>query len=255
MNILKVLIRFQTGRRIKEGFSIGYNIIFPILLISILGVLTRNQFGDVITSYQYYTVVMIPFCACMALITAAYAGKEEAYAKTAVRIVMAPISERQIVLSKIFSCTIVFSICNCFTFVICGFIWQLPRGIEWILICLLLVAMSFLVAAIGVLLGTGMKNFLFIKNLINLPVGLCAVAAGVFFPLGTSNPVVQGVLNLSPLTHVNRYLFAMLFDHMKSGVCILILIHVVVGVFISIFAITTFKKEEFLHGDLPGYKE
>lgn len=255
MSILKVLISFQAGRRIKDGFTIGYNIIFPTLLISILGMLTKNQFGDVITSYQYYTIVIIPFCACMALITAAYAGKEEAYAKTAVRIILAPISEKQIVLSKIFSCAIVFSICNCFTFVLCGFIWKLPKRTEWFLICILLVAMSFCVAAIGVLLGTGMKNFLFIKNVINLPLGLCAVAAGVFFPLGTSNPVVQGVLNLSPLTHVNRYLFAMLFDHMKSGVCFLILFHVVIGVFVSILAIRTFKKEEFLHGDIPGYKE
>ena len=85
MSILKVLISFQAGRRIKDGFTIGYNIIFPTLLISILGMLTKNQFGDVITSYQYYTIVIIPFCACMALITAAYAGKEEAYAKTAVQ--------------------------------------------------------------------------------------------------------------------------------------------------------------------------
>lgn len=255
MDILKALISFQTGRRIKDGFSIGYNIVFPIILISILGVLTRSQFGDVITSFQYYTVVIIPFCACMALITAAYASKEEAYAKTAVRIIVAPLNERQIVLSKIFSCTIVFSICNCFTFVVCGIIWRLPRGIERILICILLVSMSFCVAAIGVLIGTGMKNFLFIKNLINLPIGLCAVAAGVFYPLGTSNPVVQGIFNLSPLTHVNRYLFVMLFDHMKSGVCFLILIHIVIGGLVSILAIKTFKKEEFLHGYISSYKE
>ncbi|WP_455716042.1 ABC transporter permease [Anaerosporobacter sp.] len=253
MNGLKVLTSFQIGRRIKDGFSVGYNIVFPMVLTLILGVLTRNQFDDVITSYQYYTVVMIPFCACMALITAAYAGKDEAYTKTAVRFVMAPISERQIVLSKIFSCTIVFSTCNCFTFVVCGCIWKLPKKVEWILICLLLVAMSFCVATIGVFIGIGMKNFLFVKNLVNLPIALCAVAAGVFYPFGTSNPLVQDILNLSPLTHVNSYLFAILFDHMKSGVYLLILIHVVIGVFVSILAVKTFKKEVFLHGDLSGY--
>lgn len=128
-------------------------------------------------------------------------------------------------------------------------------GKRWILICLLLVAMSYCVAAIGVFIGISMKNFLLVKNIINLPIALCAVAAGVFYPFGTSNPVVQGILNLSPLTHVNRYLFAILFDHMKLGVYLLILYHVVIGVLVSVLVIKTFKKEVFLHGDLPGYKE
>lgn len=255
MNELKALTSFQIGRRIKDGFSIGYNIIFPLVLIGILGVLTKNQFSDVITSYQYYTVVIIPFCTCMALITAAYAAKDEAYAKTAVRYVMAPISEKQIVLSKILSCTIVFSICNCFTFVVCKSIWKLRGKSEWILICLLLVAMSFCIATIGVFIGISMKNFIFVKNIINLPIGLCAVAAGVFYPFGTSNPVIQGILNLSPLTHINRNLFAILFDHMKLGVFVLILIHVVIGIIVSILAIKTFKKEVYIHGDLPSYQK
>lgn len=260
MEQIQSYLKFQIGRRAKDGFSVGYNIIFPFILVGLLGVLTRNNFGhqitsQQITSYQYYTVVLITFCASMSIITAAYAAKEEAYEKTAIRIIMAPISEKGIVFVKIVSCSIVFSICNCFTFILCGLIWKIPLGIEWLAILLLLIGMSYVVAGIGILVGTGMKNFLLVKNVINIPITLFAVAGGAFYPFGSLHPVVNGLINLSPLTWVNRSIFAVLYDGQFGLILRVIAIHFIVGTVCFLVANRVFKKEEYMNGDLPSYKE
>lgn len=255
MGQIQSFLKFQIGRRAKDGFSVGYNVIFPLVLIGLLGVLTKNNFSQQVTSYQYYTVALITFCASMSVITAAYAAKEEAYQKTAIRILMAPIEYKGIVFVKIVSCSIIFSICNCFTFILCGLIWKLPFGHEWLFILLLFIAMSYVVAGIGVIIGTGMNNFLLIKNVINIPIALFAVAAGAFYPFSSLHPVVKCLINLSPLTWVNRSIFAVLYDGQYSLILTVIVIHIIAGTICFALANRVFKKEEYINGDLPSYKE
>ncbi|WP_167957174.1 ABC transporter permease [Anaerosporobacter faecicola] len=255
MRELWTLTIFQMKRRVRDGFSIGYNVIFPLVITALLGLLTKKQFTQTITSYQYYALVMIPFCATMSIITAAYAGKEDAYAKTASRYLIAPIHEKNIVVAKILSCSLIFSCCNGVTFFVCCALWHIPSSENWWLIFLLLCVLSFVIASIGVLIGTGMKNFLVLKNVINIPIGLCAVAAGVFYPFGTSDRLIQSLQNLSPLTWINRFVFAALYDCRSKEIGILIVILVMVGVGMTALAVKNFQKEEFIHGDLPGYQK
>lgn len=255
MNDVSAFLGFQIKRRMKDGFAVGYNVILPLILIALLGVLTRNNFGSLITSYQYYTIVLIPFCCVMSLITASYATKEEAYAKTAIRILMSPLEEGDIVKVKIMSCTLVFTLCNGITFLIASLIWNLPIGPEWLLILLLLGSLSYVVSAIGVIVGVGMKNFLLVKNIINLPIALMGAAAGAFYPIGTLHPVLQVMMNLSWLTWVNRSIFALLYDHKMTLIVIVIVLQCLVGTVCMWVAEKAFQKGEYLNGDLPGYKE
>ena len=107
------LLKANINRRIKDGFAVGYNIIFPLLLIGLLGFVCKRSFKDnLVTGYQYYGMVLIPFCIFLSIITAAYAGKDDAYANTADRVLIAPVSVFAIVLSKIIAETIVFMLCS-----------------------------------------------------------------------------------------------------------------------------------------------
>ncbi len=247
-------LKLNIRRRFTDGFSVGYNIIFPIIMIILLGLLCRNYSYGIISSYHYYTVVTIPFCIVMAMITAAYGGKDDAYAKTAERVLLAPISIGAIVAAKIISCTIVIAICSILTYIGCSIILKMSMQSMGYIV-LLFLTLSFCICAMGTFIGLGMKNFIFIKNIMNLPICLFAILAGTFFPIGTFHKGFQFIINLSPITWINRSIFLSLYDYDNSMISIICLTLTVAGIIFGILAVITFKKGEYISGSLPSYEE
>ena len=247
---LKINIR----RRFTDGFLLGYNIIFPILIIALLGVLCRNISYGKINSYKYYTIVSIPFCIVMALITAAYAGKDDAYAKTAERVLLCPISIKTIVISKIISSMISIFLCGIIVYIGGSLIFNIDfKDIGYI--GLLLFLLSFCVSALGTYIGLGMKNFLVVKNFISIPISVFAILGGSFFAFGSSNKIIQFFINCSPFTWINRSIFLVLYDKNYDLITSLYLILAGAGILFTALAIVTFKKEEYMDGSLLGYEE
>lgn len=249
------MLRQNIKRRATDGFAFGYNIVFPILIIFLLGILCRNGFHSEITSYQYYIVVSIPFCASMAIITAVYSGKDDAFAKTAQRVLVSPVYVESIVFSKIISCTLVFSFCNIFVLLTTSVIWKLEILKYLMSLIILFMSMSFLISAMGTFIGLGMKNFMVIKNIITVPIGVFAIAAGTFFPIGTSNDKLKIIINMSPLTWINRGIFLTLYDNSTAMLWCVIAFSIIVGVIFTKISIVTFNKEEYIYGDLPSYEK
>lgn len=212
MSVFLTLFKSSLGRRIRDGFAIGYNLVFPLLLIILLGFLTKDNYTEIINSFQYYTLVTIPFCTLFCIITSAYGGKEDAAFGTAVRLIQAPINRWHIIISKLLADTVVFSFCNALVLTVCYFIFSLPLSGRFTAVILLFTAETFLACGFGLLLGLGIKNFIVVKNLINLPICIFAVLGGSFFPIGSLKPFWETILYLSPLTWVNRSIFRYLYD-------------------------------------------
>lgn len=240
-------------RRLKDSFLIGYNIIFPIIMIGLIGYLSSENYGNTFTGYHYYSIVMLPFCIAMVVITAAFAAKEEAYKKTAVRFLFAPISMTHIVLSKLLSITIVVCICNLLVLAFAWLVFGLPIVAQIFPLIIILASETFAVSAIGLFIGFGMRNFIIIKNLLNIPIIIAAILGGVFFPIGTFNHGWQLIIKLSPLTWINRGEFLCIYDNNNILLWKIAMITTAVGIIFTILAVILFKKEEFIHGNLPGY--
>lgn len=249
------LLGHDLKRRRKDSFIIGYQIIFPIVMIVLLGYLSSESYGSRFTGYHYYSVVMLPFCIAMAIITTAYAAKEDAYKKTAVRLLIAPVSNRHIVLARLISCTIVISICNLLVFGFALLMFKLPATGNLISVMIMLTAETFMICAIGLLIGFGMKNFIVIKNLLNIPVFLAAVLGGSLFPIGTLNHGWRLIMEISPLTWINRGMFLCIYDKNMMILWRSTIVLVCMGMVFTVLAVRLFKKEEFIHGDMPGYEK
>ena len=257
MSVFLTLFKSSLGRRIRDGFAIGYNVVFPLVLIILLGFLTKNNYTEIINSFQYYTLVTIPFCTLFGIITSAYGGKEDAAFGTAVRLIQAPINRWHIILSKLLADTVVFSLCNALVLTVCYFIFRLPLSGRFTAVILLYTAETFLACGFGLLLGLGIKNFIVVKNLINLPICIFAVLGGSFFPIGSLKPFWQTLLYLSPLTWMNRSIFRYLYDGevYRNQLYRLSFVFFAAGFVICLVAVIHFKKEEFLNGNIPGYKK
>lgn len=248
-------LKLNMKRRVMDGFALGYNIIFPVIMILLTGFLCKGLYKGEITGFQYYSVVMIPFCTLMGIVTAAYAGKDDAYAKVAQRVLVSPITKEAIVLSKVISCTLVFAGCSILVYVFTFIFAPIPDGKTMAAVLTLFVSISFFISAVGTLIGLGMKNFLAIKNVMTIPICIAAILGGTFFPIGSFQKDIQMLINLSPLTWINRSMFLALYDHNQSLLWKISVILIMTGVISTFLAVASFQKEEYIYGDIPGYEK
>lgn len=256
MIAFRVLLKANILRRMKDGFAVGYNIIFPLILIGLLGFICKNSFKDeIVTGYQYYGVVMIPFSIFLSIITAAYAGKDDAYSKTADRILIAPISHLTIVCSKIVSETIIFTGCSVLVLFVTSLLWNVCSISNIAGISFLYLSITFFITSVGTYIGLGMKDFMKIKNIINIPILIFAILGGCFFRFGTFDKVTQFVLDLSPLTWINRCCFNYLYDQDSNLLCIICIVLIIIGLLFTFMAVKFFKREEYGYGELPSYEK
>ncbi|MEG0295784.1 MAG: ABC transporter permease [Clostridium sp.] len=248
MNGFSVLFKLGMKKRIKDSFLIGYAIMFPILLIAILGYMASNFYSgeNGITSFYYYSLVTMPFCIFLTSVTLVYITREESLSKCGERFIIAPISKVAIVLSKILPSTIVTAIFNLVTILVCKFIFRVDFKERILEIILLFSALAFLSCAIGTFIGLCTKDFMTVKNFISTPIMIMALLGGAFFPIGSLGGIFEIISYVSPLTWINKGLFMMLNDNNMTIYFIALISTLILGLIFLVGAITKFKKEAFL---------
>jgi ABC-2 type transport system permease protein len=245
MNGFIPILYINISKRFKEGYALGYNVIFPLILIGLLGLMSKSTPHGGITSFQYYHVVMIPFCMLMSMITAAYAGKDDAFANTAKRVLLTPVGTPALVIGKVTACTIVITVFSFFTYLFLGLFIPVDftkSGYVFILFTML----TFMSSAVGCLIGLSIKKFIHLKNIMNIPICILGIFGGSFFPYYN---------NFSLMTWINRSIFLYLYDNQSNLLIFLCGALCLVGIFIVTLTIYFFQKEEYYVGSLPGYEK
>jgi len=240
---LGTLFQLALKRRSKDFFVLFYNMIFPIIVIVLLGYLTSKSYSKDFTSYHYYTVVMIPFCSLMGVTTVSYAAQEEKTFKTVYRYMAAPISKGELVVAKFLSCVIVFALCSIVTLGISKLLFNMEFNGRFLWIVLLLICESAAVTGIGLFLGLACKSLDTLRNFLNLPIVIFGFLGGVFFPVNFFQPVLSGMIKLSPLTWVNRGIVSCLFDNNVHILWIVSAVFLLTGCIAAGLTVKFFKKE------------
>ena len=248
MSGLSVLFDFAFKKRIKDSFLIGYGVMFPLILITILGYMGTNYYSgeNGITSYYYYTMVLIPFCTFLGSVTFVYVSREESEAKCGERFIIAPIDKKAIILSKIIPATIVTMMYNFILMIVCRFLFKINFCGRFLEIYLLYAALGFMSCAIGTFIGFCTRDFMQIKNFISTPILIMAVLGGTFFPIGSLGGIVEKISYISPLTWINRAIFLIMKDNRSNIYTYTLSLVLVIGVIFVLLAIKKFKKEVYL---------
>lgn len=239
---------FQLGlkRRSKDFFIIFYSVVFPIVIILLLGYLTSKSYGVEFTSYEYYAIVLIPFCLFMGITSVTYAAVEEKRMKTSYRYMVAPISKTSLIMSKFLSFLVALMVCNIIVLIISKLLFHLPIEGNIVYLIILLLCESVAITGLGLFFGLASKSFATIQNFLNIPIMIFGFLGGAFFPVGSQNPVLSFIINLSPLTWINRGIMNCLY---LFDVTILLYISVIlflIGMLFTLLTIKHFKKEAFV---------
>lgn len=240
------LLNIGIRRRSKDFFILFYNVIFPIVIIMLLGYLTSKSYGTSFTSYHYYTIVMIPFCELMGITSIAYAAQDERMHHTSYRYMVAPITRTELVLSKFFSCAIMLLICDIVVLVISKLMFHIPFNGKITFIIFLFISETVIITGIGLFLGLACKNFAAIQNILNIPITIFGFLGGVFFPIGSVSSFISFIIDLSPLTWVNRGIIACIYENNMHVLIVTSIVFISVGIIITMLTVKFFKREAFI---------
>lgn len=233
-------------RRSKDFFIIFYSIVFPIVIIALLGYLTSKSYGLNFSSYEYYAIVMIPFCLLMGITSVAFAAVDEKRMRLSYRYMVAPISKSSLIFSKFLSCVTALMVCNILVLLISKFFFHLPiLGFGMYLIVLLLCE-SIAITGLGLFFGLASKRFATIQNFLNLPIMIFGFLGGAFFPVSSLNPVLSFIINLSPLTWINRGIMYYLYVSDTTILLYTSFLLFTIGILFTLLTIKYFKKEAFV---------
>lgn len=248
MNGFKVLFSFGMKRRMKDSFIIGYSVIFPLFLIGVLGYIASGYFSGngEINSFKYYTLVLIPLSILMGMITIAYVAKEENTFRVSYRFITAPLNVKEIVIAKLLTSTIAMSLWNIIVLTLCKFLFKINFNGRFIEIGLLLTAETFMTVSLGIFIGLCTKNFMMVKNLLNIPIMIFGILGGAFFPVGSLGKIFNVISYISPLIWINRGLILMIYDNNMFLYLGALIITITIGGIFTVGSIRFFKKEAFL---------
>lgn len=200
MNNFLSMFLFGLKRRSKDFFIIIYNLVLPIILVIALGYLMSPNYKNIISSYQYYAIVLIPFFISLSASTALYNSKEDKIHMVAGRIISSPVKNSNIVSSKILSSTIVLIVITTLLVILCNFLFKMRLGINILPVLLLYICFIFVITSLGYFIGFTCKNEETIRNYMNLPICIFAFMGGSFFPVGSLNPVIDKILKFHLFT-------------------------------------------------------
>lgn len=110
---------------------------------------------------------------------------------------------------------------------------------------ILLLCESIAISGLGLFFGLASKNFATIQNFLNLPIMIFGFLGGAFFPVSSLNPIPSFIVNLSPLTWINRGIMYCLYVSDATILLYTSTVLFIVGMLFTLLTINYFKKEAF----------
>lgn len=243
MRNLLLICKEDFKNLIKNPMWLFYGTLFPILLVVILGFLTKDSYGNEVTSYDYYVITLMIYSILTSGMTSANAFMEEKIRKANMRIIYAPGSVKSIYLSKIMASFAFSFLCHLFDMIVLCMIYHIHITAVPQIVILFGLTEVFSVA-LGVMFCCIFKTEAMANQILSVVINLFAILGGLMFPMDGFGKVVRGISYLSPAKWLVNTTFCMIYDNNFSWFypTVLVLIFVIAAVFAV--CDKTFRKED-----------
>ncbi|MBK1812781.1 ABC transporter permease [Clostridium sp. YIM B02505] len=247
MNLIKI-VKFDIVNIIRNPTLVIANTIFPLILIGVIGFITKGGYGSLsINSYDYYGVTLMIFTAIMLAMTATNTFMEEKVKKGNTRIIYAPVSKTEIYLSKLIATYIVGTVCYSFIILLAQYILNMNFGGENVLYVVLLInVLSLFGCCLGTMFCSIFKKEQLANSIMQIPILIFVFLGGSFFPVENLGKLITKISVISPIRWITECVFKIIYDNdfsMYMSTLSVILAFCIVCIIITHI---TFKPEEYV---------
>ena len=200
-----------------------YSTLFPFLLIVVMGYLSRDLFGEAVTSYDYYFVTFFVYCAANSATIAANSFMEEKLRAGNMRILYAPLDPHLLYRSKIIASWLFSSILHLGTAALCIPVFSLHVDNVTVLIGML-VSLELFSCIFGVLMCLLFHSEHLANQVITIVLPIFGVLGGVFFSLDRYGAAAAFLSRLSFMKWVITAAFQAVYDDITIHAVLVILV-------------------------------
>lgn len=242
MNLLKI-VKFDFMNILRNPMLVIVNTIFPLLMIFIMGFVTRNGYNaSSISSYDYYGVSIMIFTSLMICMSATNAFMEEKVKRGNTRIAFTPVSKTQIYLSKIIATYFLGTISYTLILLAGQFIFNIRFGGNNLIYIILLINMvSLFGSCLGVMFCSIFKQEEMANSIMQIPIMIFVFFGGTFFQTASLGKIIEKVSYLSPVKWVTECAFQVIYDNNFTLYLPTLAILVVAAIICIIICQITFK--------------
>jgi ABC-2 type transport system permease protein len=240
-------MKFDFESIIKNPALLISNTLLPLILIGLLGFVTKSNYGNQgMSSFDYYGVTMMVLSALLVVMTATNVFMEERVKQPNTRMIYTPIPKYYIYGSKILSTSIVGFICLDSITILGQYIFQINFGGAFLIYFLILLnALVFFSSCFGVMLCCLLKTEEKASSIGQLPIIFSVVLGGVFFNIYGLGRIMSTISNLSPVKWILESSFRVIYDHNLNMVFPVTLSILFVAVLCVLVCQKTFRTEEY----------
>jgi len=215
MNFIKIAKRDLINILHNPALIIS-NTILPLVLIGVLGFVTKSNFGTtLINSYDYQGVnMLILSVALFVAITTSNAFMEEKVMRGNMRIAYAPVRKFEMVMSKIVSSYVFISICYGLLVPFCQYVLGLNMGggnFMWFL--LLLNVLGFFGCCFGAMFCCIFRSEEQANSIMQIPLFIFIFLGSVLIRIHRLGKVVNMIANISPVKWVVGCSYQIIYDN------------------------------------------
>lgn len=247
MSFFKI-VKFDLKNLFKTPMLVIVNIVEPLALYVILGVIMKNKFSsNTMSSFDFYAVTTLIISATMIVMTTSNIFLDEKVKRGNKRVIYAPISKAEVYLSKLVS-SFIFAI---ILFDILAFIEQYVfkcnfGGKNIIFIIILIDALTFFACSLSTAGCCVLKNEDKANSVIPLITSVFLLFSGIFVPLGQVGKIMKVLSALSPVRYVTECSMQIIYDNNFNLFGMTIIMMIVLSIICIFICQLTFKIEEYV---------
>lgn len=197
----------------KNPVLVGYNTVFALVLILILGFLCGGNYADIKDAYQYYTVSLVIYGMVNGAMTASNCFMERDIKRPNLRIIYSPVGSFPIYFSKIVSSFVFDYVLHLALIAVLCPLLHVTLGASPALFILLMAPVEFSAAALGVFFCCIFKSEESTSSLLSTLVSIFSFLGGTFFSLDGMGSAIAFTSRLSPVKWLNDAFFALSCDN------------------------------------------
>lgn len=191
-----------------------YGTAFPFLLVLIFGFLSGGQYGNTITSYDYYGITMMVYIVFNTATIAANSFMEERIKQGNMRVIFAPVPNAYMYVSKITASVIFSTVCHLFVLFLLAILLNVNfGGAHAGYIISILILFEIFASILGVLFCCIFKSENTSNQVLSMMINLTALLGGLFFRLDGFGKTIEAISYLSPVKWIVTSMFHIIYDN------------------------------------------
>lgn len=246
MNLLR-MFKMDFMNTAKNPTLFLCNTVFPLVIILIMGFITKASYGSKVTSYDYYGVTMTIFFAFEIATTEANTFMEKKVKPGNVRLIYSPTHTSNIFLSKILACSAFAGICYTILMVVEDKVFNIKLGGEnFIYVLILVLLFIFFMCSFGAFMCCIFKSEEAANKIMFPLLVVFGIFGGMFFPIDSLGNAVQKLSYVSPLKWINDCILKIIYDKDFSMFVPTITAFILGSAILMLLCKLIFKPEEYI---------